>query len=158
MEIRRMKFLHTLGFAVCAAVVGTSPGRAETVVTMGDLPAAVQKTAKQQSQGATLRGLSKEVEKGGTVYEVELQTNGHSRDVMIDASGAVVAIEEEVPLADVPAAAKSALERNAGRGTIQKVEAVTRGNAVVEYEASVHREGGKPFEVRVTPDGSRVPK
>lgn len=37
---------------------------------MKDLPAAVRKTAQEQSKGATLRGLSKGVENGQTFCEV----------------------------------------------------------------------------------------
>src|SRR4051812_35886143 len=69
-------------------------GDSERSVKMKDLPAAVQQTVREQSRGAKIRGLSVETENGVTNYEVELLVNGHSRDVLIDPSGAVVTVEE----------------------------------------------------------------
>ena len=122
---------------------------------MKDLPAAVQRTVREQSKGATIRGLSQETEKGKTNYEVELRVNGHNRDVLIDPSGAVVEIEEQVTLASLPPAAKKTIERNAGGGRIGMVESITRGDAVVAYEAHV-RKAGKSLEIMVSPDGQLI--
>jgi hypothetical protein len=151
---RDMRTLHTFALAACAVLAGASVGRADTRVTMRELPPAVQKTVKEQSQGATLRGLSKEVEHGRTIYEAELEENGHGRDVIIDRNGAVVAVEDEVALDDVPGPVKAAIVKRAGGGTIRKVEATTRGNVVVEYEAHLRTAGGKAIEVRLDPDGN----
>jgi hypothetical protein len=41
------------------------------------------------SQGATIRGFSEEKESGQTLYEAELMVNGHSKDVLMDANGAI---------------------------------------------------------------------
>src|SRR5260370_35524132 len=60
------------------------------------LPAAVQKSADEQSQGATVKGYATEMENGKRVYEVELTANGHGKDVTIAADGTVLEIEEEV--------------------------------------------------------------
>ena len=43
----------------------------EVKVKMQDLPLAVQKTVREQAKGATLHGLSKEIEDGKTFYEAE---------------------------------------------------------------------------------------
>ncbi len=126
-------------------------------VKMADLPAAVQNTVKEQSKGAKLRGLVSEVEKGKTVYEAKLTVNGHHKDVSIDADGKVIDIEEVVPLASVPAAAKAAIEQAAGKGKILRVEAVSQGDKVVAYEAAV-KLAGKKSEVRVDPDGKPAPE
>src|SRR5881397_4036351 len=63
-----------------------------------DLPAAVQKTADQESQGATVRGYSSEKNGDHLEYEVAMTVRGHNRDVTIAADGAVVEIEEEIAL------------------------------------------------------------
>src|SRR5579864_560298 len=106
---------------------------AEKRVKMENLPPAVQKTVQQQSKGATIRGLSQEVENGKTFYEAELKVNGHNKDLLIDSAGAVVEIEEEVPLDSVPAAAKAAIEKGARKGKIALVESVTQNNSIVAY-------------------------
>ncbi|HYM09628.1 MAG TPA: hypothetical protein VEU62_02785 [Bryobacterales bacterium] len=122
---------------------------------MRDLPESVRKSVQEQSKGATIRGLHKEVEDGKTYYEAEMAVNGRGRDVLMDATGAIVEIEDEVGLASLPAAAKTGLEKAAGKGTIVKVESITKNNTIVAYEAKVQT-GGKRSEIQVRPDGKRI--
>ena len=124
----------------------------ETAVKMKDLPPAVQKTVQDQTKGAQIKGLSREVEKGKTMYEVETMLNGKSRDLLIDATGALVSVEEPVAMDSIPAAAKAALEKLAGGGKIKSVESVTKGQTVT-YEAVIAK-GLKKSEVVVAADGS----
>ena len=124
----------------------------EVPVKMKDLPPAVQKTVLEQTKGAELKGLSKEVEHGKTFYEAETRVNGRGRDLLIDADGAVVEIEEEVTLDSLPAEARAAIEKSASGGKITKVESVTKGN-IVTYEAAMLK-GGKKSEIVVAADGS----
>lgn len=100
---------------LCIASISLSIGFAgETSVKMKDLPPAVQKTVQEQTKGAQIKGLSKEVEKGKTTYEVETTVNGKSRDLLIDLSGALVSVEEPVAIGTIPAAARATMERLAG--------------------------------------------
>jgi hypothetical protein len=122
---------------------------------MKELPAAVQRTVKEQSKGATIRGLSKEVEGGKTTYEVEMKVNGRGKDVTMDASGAVIEVEEEVALESIPGAARAAIEKAAGSGQITKVGKVSGGKETV-YEAGLRR-NGKRSEVKVSRDGHLLP-
>jgi uncharacterized cupredoxin-like copper-binding protein len=140
-------FVLTIGFANVLA--------SEKAVTMKDLPAAVRRTVQEQSQGATIRGLSKEVEGGKTTYEVEMKVNGRGKDVTMDASGAVIEVEEEVALGSIPNAAQAAIKKAAGSGQITKVEKVSGGKETA-YEAGL-RKNGKRSEVRVSEDGRLLP-
>ena len=126
---------------------------AESKVKMEDLPPAVQKAAREQSKNATLVGLSKEVEGGKTVYEVETKVNGKTRDLLLDQSGAVVEIEEEVDLNSLPAAAKEAIQQKLAGRKLKKVESVTKGSTVT-YEASYVGKLGKTSEIAVNADGT----
>ncbi|SRR5712691_4309330 len=117
-----------------------------------DLPAAVQKTADQESQGATVRGYSRETEGGQIEYEVAMTVRGHNRDVTIAADGSVLEIEEVVALDSLPASVQAGLRQLAGSGKITKVESLTKHGALVAYEAQV-RTGTKRSEVQVAPDG-----
>lgn len=127
----------------------------ERRVRMKDLPAPVQQTVREQSKGAVIRGLAQETEAGQTNYEVELKINGHTKDVLIDPTGAVVEIEEQVALASLPQAARTAIEQQAGKGKIGVVESITKAGAVVAYEAHV-RKAGKTLEIKVDPNGQAV--
>lgn len=138
-----------LGFVPLALVAQ------ETKVQMKDLPPAVQKTVQEQTRNAKLRGFAKEVENGKTYYEAETTVNGKSRDVLIDADGTVVEVEEATTLAAIPEPARKALQQQAGAsGKILRVETVTKGS-VVNYEAVIQK-GGKKSEVAVHSDGSPV--
>jgi uncharacterized membrane protein YkoI len=119
---------------------------------MKDLPPPVQQTLKEQTKDAKLRGLAKEAENGKTYYEAETVANGKTRDVLIDPSGKIVEVEEEIVLDSVPEQARAGLKKLAGGGKIVRVESVTKG-AVVSYEAVVQR-NGKKSEVAVNADGT----
>ena len=131
---------------------GWSACAQEQAVKMKDLPPAVQKTVQEQTKGAVLKGLSKEVENGKTTYELETTVKGRSRDLLIDASGVVVEVEEEVALDSIPPAAKAAIAKNAAGGKITRVETVTRGKTTT-YEAAITK-AGKSSEVAVAADGT----
>jgi len=139
--------------AALALLVIAAPAVAqERPVKQSELPPAVARTVATVSQGATVRGFSREVENGQTLYEVELRVNGHGKDVTMDSTGAVVEVEEEVALASLPAAVQAGLRTGAGAGTIGTVESLTKHGQLVAYEAHVVT-AGKRSEVQVGPDG-----
>ncbi len=118
-----------------------------------DLPAAVQKTADEQSKGAAVRGYSSETEDGKLQYEVSLTVDGHTKDVAIAPDGTINEVEEQVFLQKLPAAVRDALQKKAGAGKITKVESLTKRGALVAYEAQVTMTG-KKSEIQVGPDGA----
>jgi hypothetical protein len=124
----------------------------EKKISRADLPPAVEHTVAAQSEGATIRGLSTEKEKGETFYEAELSVSGHSKDILMDPSGAIVEVEEQVAFDSLPAAVKDGLGAKAGKGKILKVESITKHEKLVAFEAVVQT-GGKKAEVQVGPDG-----
>lgn len=135
------------------ALVFASVGFAqEKKVTRSELPSSVQKTVAEQSKGAKIRGFSREKEHGQTYYEAEMLVNGHSKDVLMNNSGKVVEVEEQVALDKLPAEIKSGLEAQAGKGKITKVESLTKDDKLVAYEAVVVA-NGKHHEIQVGPDG-----
>src|SRR5882757_3393616 len=142
-------------FVVLAAsgllLAGTSSAQ-EKKIKRTDLPPAVEKTVAAESAGATVKGFSTEKEKGETFYEAELVVNGHSKDVLIDVSGAVVEVEEEMALDSLSADVKAGLQAKAGKGKILKVESLTKKGKLVAYEAKVDT-NGKKSEIQVGPDG-----
>jgi hypothetical protein len=143
-------FLFSLSLVFCATALAQN---SEKKVTMKDLPEAVRKTVEEQSKGATLRGLAKEVEDGKTFYEAELKVNGHNKDVLIDPTGAVVEIEEQVTLASLPANVRVTIQKAAaGKGKVLSVESITKNNTLEGYEAQISR-AGKKSEIKVAPDG-----
>ena len=95
------------------ATLSWSARAAETKIVKKDIPAPVQKAVDEQTQGASIRGFTKEVENGKTEYEAELTVNGHGKDISFDSEGKVVAVEEEVTLQSLPAPARAAIQKAA---------------------------------------------
>ena len=81
--------------------------------------------------------------------------NGHNKDISMDPQGRVMEIEEETRAASLPPAVKDGLTKAAGKGTILKVETLTKNGKLVAYEAAV-KTGTKNSEVQVGPDGKKL--
>jgi uncharacterized membrane protein YkoI len=149
---RRFLMKRVLTTISISALALAAAFASEKPIKMKDLPPAVQKTIREQTTRAQLKGLSKEVENGKTFYEAETSVNGHGRDILIDPAGAVVEVEEEVTIDSIPAPARTEIEKRAAGGKITKIESVTKGNTVT-YEAAVLK-AGKRSEIVVAADGS----
>jgi hypothetical protein len=124
----------------------------EKKIQRSDLPPAVEETVAAESRGAVIRGFSMENENGQTYYEAEMTVNGHGRDVLIDKSGAIVEVEEQVPFESLSPSVREGLQAKAGKGKIVKVESIVKHDRLVAYEAKVLT-GTKKSEVQVGPDG-----
>jgi hypothetical protein len=125
---------------------------AEKKIKRSDLPPVVEKTVAALSAGAYVRGFSEEVENGQTFYEAELTVGGHSKDILMDATGSIVEVEEEIAIDTLPTSVRVGLKTAAGKGTIAKVESLTKHGQLVAYEAHVTTDG-KKSEIQVGPDG-----
>lgn len=77
---------------------------------------------------------------------------GHSKDVLMDGSGTVVEVEEQVAIESLPVDVHAGLQAKAGSGKLVKVEKITKRGKLVAYEAKVLT-NGKRSEVQVGPDG-----
>jgi uncharacterized membrane protein YkoI len=141
--------------AVLAMFCTVSAFGQEKKLKKSDLPVAVQKTADEQSKGATVRGYGQETEDGKVAYEVQLMVNGHSKDITMDPQGNVMEIEEEVDMKSLPAEVREGLQKQAGKATVGKVESLTKHGSLVAYEAQV-REGKKHSEIQIGPDGKAL--
>lgn len=124
----------------------------EKKISRSDLPPAVEKTVSAETNGATIRGFSTEIENGKRIYEAELTVNGHGKDISMDAAGNIIEVEEEVPMAALRAEVQDGLKKAAGAGTITRIESLTKNGKLVAYEAAV-RNGAKRSEIQVGPDG-----
>jgi hypothetical protein len=148
------------GISVFAALLGTASmanAQAEKKVRRNQLPAAVEKTVAAESQGATIKGFSREIEKGKTFYEVEMSVNGRGKDILMDTKGNIVEVEEQVDMATLPQSVQDALNKAAGTGTIEMIESLTKNGKLVAYEGHVKR-GNKRSEIQVGPNGEKLKK
>jgi len=149
-----MKRMYWMGIATALLGAAVVLPAQEKALTMGHLPAAVQAAVKAElAKGATLRGLSTEVENGRREYEAELTVKGARRDIAMDAAGTMLETEDQVTLASLPTAARAALQR---QGKVLSVESVTEHGRFTAFEAVVRKTNGKRTEVRVDRNGNSV--
>ena len=141
--------------AFIVVVVTATAYAQERKLTRAQLPPAVEKTVAAESQGATIKGFSTEVEKGKRLYEAELEINGRSTDISMDRNGNIVEVEEEVTMDSLPATVQDALKQRAGAGTIGKIESLSKNGKLVAYEAHV-KTGAKRSEIQVGPNGEKL--
>jgi hypothetical protein len=64
-------------------------------------------------------------------------------------------VEEQVDINALPLTVVNSLRRQAGEGTITKVESLTKHGEIVAYEAQVDS-NGKHREIQVGPNGERL--
>ena len=152
----RTAFLPKLAIGAGLACLALTPlALAETKIDRSKLPPAVEKTVQEQSQGATIKGFSKETENGVLEYEAEMMVDGHSRDIAIAKDGTLLEVEEEVALNSLPDSVQKALATKAGGAKITKVESLTKKGKLVAYEAATLK-GTKKGEIQVGPNGEKL--
>lgn len=144
-------------FAALLLTASLANAQAEKKIQRNQLPAAVEKTVAAESQGAIIKGFSREIENRKTYYEAEMTINGRAKDLLMDTKGNIVEIEEEVDLAALPTSVQDALKHAAGTGTIEMVESLTKNGKLVAYEGHVKR-GKKRSEIQVGPNGEKLKK
>jgi uncharacterized membrane protein YkoI len=132
--------------------VAAAQARPAARIDLSKYPAAVRTTIEAETKNATLKGVSKETEKGKTQYEVETIVDGKSRDLLVDPSGKVIEVEQEIGLDAAPAPVQAALKQHA---KVLKLESVTR-DGVTTYEASVQAKTGKKSSVALDAQGKPV--
>jgi uncharacterized membrane protein YkoI len=121
-----------------------------------DLPANVQKTVQETLKGGAIRNIAKEKEDGIEQYEIESTLNGKSRDFNVAADGRLLVLEEATTLDAIPTAAKAAIQKKVGGGTVTTVETFAKPGKPLLYEAAYKDANGKRHEVLVDADGKEV--
>lgn len=148
----RMTLAALLGLSMLAVAARAG----EEKISIEKLPSAVRKAVKKRFPEAEIRGAAKEVEDGKTTYEVELELDGRSVDVALNADGKILEIEKEIPAEKLPSAVRKKLAARYPGAKIEKAEEVTRGeDGPVRYEVAIKAEvvlTAKGKVVRATED------
>lgn len=142
-------FIFAIGAATRSAIAQ------EKKIDRSALPPAVEKTVQAQSQGATIKGFTTEVENGRRAYEAEMMVDGHSKDIEIASNGTLNEVEEEVAFDSLPANVQTALTAKAKGAKITKVESLKKKDKLVAYEAATLK-GSKRGEIQVGPSGEKL--
>jgi hypothetical protein len=143
------------GLLLAGAEAAEAPTQ-EVQTTLAGLPAVVRRVAIQESKGATVVGISREVDEGATVYEVAMKVNGRSRDIIIGADGTVEIAEDQVLITELPPAVRATLEKHAAMKKILLIETVRQRGNLAYYEAQL-LSGKRTLELKIGLDGKRLP-
>ena len=127
---------------------------------LSDWPPAVQAAVREQSHGARLRELVKEIENGQTFYAFEFMAKGRERTVRVTADGKVAEVEEEVELQELPAPVQATVRAQSQGARILGFSRENKdGAAIYEVELKVGARltlGGHHKDVSISADGAVV--
>jgi len=130
---------------------------AAVAAKLAKIPKPAAEALKKAAGSAKIEDVSIEKDGKTTVYEVQLTEAGKpNREVSVTADGKLNAEEFTIPLDQVPAKVKAAIEAGAKGATIKRVQHIARGGKVT-YEA-LYVKKGKETEVEYLEDGTVKPE
>jgi hypothetical protein len=140
----------SLGLAGCA-----STKEEEVAVALVDLPHTVRATVEKVTAGGQVESITREVERGQTVYDVEATVAGkHLEFVIAHADGSVVGTEVPVEFSELPEAVRAAaLEFFGSPAGLRASKGVEYGVTSFEIEG---QKNGEDVEVEFDPAGKRL--
>jgi hypothetical protein len=125
-------------------IVGAVALPAANLAGQDSLPPAVASAFHQAYPAARVLHVSKERRDSHIVYEIESRDGDTRRDLIYSTAGAVLEIEERIPVDSVPAMVRAAAERRLAGGTLVGAERVTRGTVVL-FEVQLRLNGRSRF-------------
>ena len=153
--------MKTSLIALCAiALAIVSPLRADDATVEKQLAKMPKAAADALRKAAgTAKIVAIDIGKEGKIvtYEADYKEEGKpEREVTVKGDGTILVEEYTMPLADVPAAAKAAIEAGAKGATIKRVNHMNRQSKIT-YEA-LYDNKGKETEVEYLEDGTLKPE
>ena len=127
----------------------------EAQIQKKDVPPAVLAAFAKAYPKATVKGYSKETEKGQVKYEVECMEGTVHRDVTYAADGKLLMVEESVEMKDVPEVVRQALAKKYPGAKVELAEKVMDGKTVA-YEFHWTGANGKEAEAKFDAQGKQL--
>jgi hypothetical protein len=123
-------------------------------VAMADLPTPVREAAEKAVAGGALKRIVRERENGQDIYSVETSNAGTTKEFMFAADGALLAEEEDVAFAELPASVRTAARDYFG-GTNGLQASKESAKGVTSYEVE-GKKAGTPMSLKFSPDGAML--
>ncbi len=160
MKARINQFVISLALAAATSSLvsgcATKGGAAKAEhVSVEQLSPPARATVEKATAGGRVDQITKEVERGKTVYDVEATVGGKHLEFLIgDADGALLGTEVPIEFGDLPAAVRAAAEKYFGSASgLTAMKGVEYGETSYEIEGP---KNGKTVEITFAPDGKRA--
>jgi hypothetical protein len=123
-----------------------------------DVPPKVMSAMDTRFPGAQYTSITKEDEKGTTIYDFELTQSGHKFEADVKEDGTIAEIERAIDAKDLPPAVAQAVKQKYPNATWKDVMEKRLGTQETphEYEIALTTAKGKDEEVTIKPDGKIV--
>jgi uncharacterized membrane protein YkoI len=154
--------LVTAGLTFCLAslVSGCASSKSgapkETRVGVQEMSPPARATVEKVTAGGRVEQVSKEVERGRTVYDVEATVGGkHLEFLIADSNGELLGTEVPIEFGELPEPVRSAAQQYFGTSAgLTAMKGVEYGETQYEIEGL---RNGKRVEVSFDPRGKRAP-
>jgi len=139
--------------AGCASTKGSA--QKEVRLSVAELSGPARAMVEKVTAGGQVDQITKEVEKGKTVYDVEATVGGqHVEFLIADADGAVLGTEVPIEFSELPEAVRAAAEKYFGSAAgLKAMKGVEYGETSYEIEGT---KNGKTVAVTFDPTGKRA--
>jgi uncharacterized membrane protein YkoI len=124
-------------------------------VGLAELPDSLQKTIQKETAGGRIDLVTRTFDTGDTLYDVDVSKSGKTRTLTFDAEGTLLSTEEDMTLAEVPAAVKTQIQSLSNGGKAVGISKVTE-NGAVTFDVDVRKQG-KMESHTIAEDGTLVP-
>jgi len=151
-----------LRIAACLAGVGlvASLSLAQEKVDPSKLPPKVAAALRARFPGATIVQVTKELESGVVVYDIEMTKDGKKHEMDCKEDGTLVDIQNEIAVKDLPAAATRAIQAKHPGCTIKEageILVVMDGKETRDhFEVIIETADKKEVELTVSLDGTQI--
>jgi uncharacterized membrane protein YkoI len=141
-------------FAAGCSSTGPEGAAKEVDVTISDVSAPARATIEKETAGGRVDKITREVERGKTVYDVEATVGGRHLEYLIDAGdGKILGTEVPVEFSALPGPVQEAVEKYFGTTSgLVLMKGVEYGETHYEIEGP---KNGKTVEVTFDSKGKR---
>lgn len=122
------------------------------------LPPRVADAVKLRFPGATITQVTKEIENGETVYDIEMTRAGKKHEMDCKEDGTLIDLQNEVPASELPAGAADAIKKKYPGSTIKEVGEILVAKDGKEtkdhFEVIIETADNKETELTIKLDGT----
>jgi hypothetical protein len=122
------------------------------------LPPRVADAVKLRFPGATITQVTKEIENGETVFDIEMTRAGKKHEMDCKEDGTLIDLQNEVPASELPAGAADAIKKKYPGSTIKEVGEILVAKDGKEtkdhFEVIIETVDNKETELTIKLDGT----